>query len=151
MARGRAEVEPLAGEELAPDAWDVARVVRRLERTLTGGSLVLRRARWLGLLAHADIAFRERAMPAARGLLLKEAQIAERYDLPVVADLRALPARRMPARTARQLCFDASAYDRMRVLATELNRIHTDGGELVVRLGRRVLDGARLSQLLRWT
>jgi DNA polymerase-3 subunit epsilon len=149
LSRGRAE--PEAGEELAPGEWDLARVVRRLERSLTHGSLLVRRARWLGLLAHADVAFREPALHGARALVLAGAQIVERRDLGGVADLRAaLPERRLPSRFERQACFDALAYDRIRVLATELNRIHEGGGEVAIRLGRRLIDGARLAQLMRW-
>lgn len=148
LERGRAEAE--AHEELAPDEWDQARVLRRLERTMTHASLLLRRARWLALLAHADVAFRERAMTAARAFVLEDAQIIERRELPSVAELAALPVRRIRSRRARQRCFDATGYDRMRVLATELNRIHAEGGELAVRFGSRTLSGERLARLLRW-
>jgi len=149
LTRGRAE--PEAAEELAPGEWDLARVIRRLERCLTHSGLLVRRARWLGLLAHADVAFREPTMRGARAFVLEAARIIERRDLARVADLSAsVAARRLPARRERQACFDALAYDRIRVLATELNRIHADGGEVAIRWGRRVLDGARLAQLMRW-
>jgi DNA polymerase-3 subunit epsilon len=149
LLRGRAE--PEAAEELAPGEWDLARVIRRLERCLTHSGLLVRRARWLGLLAHADVAFREPTMQRARAFVLEAARIIERRDLVGIADLAASVAvRRLPARRERQACFDALAYDRIRVLATELNRIHEGGGEVAIRLGRRVIDGARLAQLMRW-
>lgn len=148
LSRGRAEVE--APEERDPDQWDGARVLRRLERTLTHTSLLMRRARWLSLLAHADVAFRERSQAAARGFVVADAQILERHDLASVTELSALPERRMPARQLRQRCFDATGYDRMRVLATELNRIHGDGGEVAVRVGSHLLSGEKLARILRW-
>lgn len=148
LARGR--VEPAAPEELAPDAWDLARVVRRLERTLTHGSLLVRRARWLVLLAGADLAFREPAMARARAFVLEGTRIVERLELARVSELGALPARGYPSRAERSTAFDAAGYDRMRVLATELSRVHAEGGELAVRFGRRVLTGERLARLLRW-
>lgn len=146
LARGRAE--PAVEEERAPDTWDLARVRRRLERCLIQGDLLMRRARWLSLLAHADVAFRERAMARARVLILEGGRIVERREL--LGDLRALPVRRWPPSHARRACFDATAYDRARVLATELNRVHAEDGEVAVRLGARVLEGARLARLLRW-
>ena len=146
LARGR--TEPAIEEERAPDTWDLARVQRRLERCLIQGDLLLRRARWLSLLAHADVAFRERAMAGARVLILENGQVVERREL--LGELNALPVRRWPPGDARRACFDATAYDRARVLATELNRVHAEGGEVVVRLGGRVLEGARLARLLRW-
>ena len=146
LARGRAE--PAVEEERAPDTWDLARVQRRLERCLIQGDLLMRRARWLSLLAHADVAFRERGMVRARILILDGGQIVERREL--LGDLHALPVRRWPPCDARRACFDATAYDRARVLATELNRVHAEGGEVAVRLAGRVLEGPRLARLLRW-
>jgi len=148
LARGRAE--PDVQEEQAPDEWDHARVVRRLERTLTGGSLLVRRARWLSLLAHADVAFREPAMSAARAFALHGGSIVEPRELPSIGDLLTLPVRSVPPRAQRHAAFDAAVYDRMRVLATELQRVHEAGGELAVRIGSRLLSGARLAAVLRW-
>jgi DNA polymerase-3 subunit epsilon len=151
LARGRSEIE--AAEELAPDAWDLARVVRRLERSLTHGSLLVRRARWLRLLSFAQIAFRERAMPMARVLVVEAAEVVAQRDLPAVSDLSALPVVRLPSREQRKACFaanGANVYDRMRVLATELNRVHADGGELAIRFGSRRLEAERIARILRW-
>ena len=55
---------------MGPADWDLARVRRRLERTLTQTGLLVRRTRLLCLLADATVAFRERAMPAARALVI---------------------------------------------------------------------------------
>jgi len=151
--RGRAEAERNAErneQESAPDGWDLARVVRRLERTLIQTGLLVRRARWLCLLAHADVAFRERAMPAARGLLLARGEVIERRDLASVDELASLPARQPPPTRDRRACFDAGSYDRMRVLTTELNRVLTDGGTVALRVGTRSLSPTRVAQLLRW-
>ena len=149
--RGRVEpeVEPVAADA-PPDAWDLARVLRRLERTLIQGGLLLRRARWLCLLAHADVTFRERGMAAARVLVIDGGCVVEQRDLAGVGELSQLPARPLPARARRQTCFDALGYDRMRVLATELNRVHAEGGELALRFGARAFAGERLARLLRW-
>jgi DNA polymerase-3 subunit epsilon len=150
LARGRAEPDAPA-EDQAPDEWDCARVIRRLERTLTGGSLLVRRARWLLLLANADIAFREPAMSAACAFALAGGTIIERRELSSASELGVLPVRYVLSRIRRQASFDATVYDRMRVLATELQRVHEAGGELAIRFGSRMLSGARLAAILRWT
>jgi len=110
LLRGRSEAEQPA-EDHAADEWDLARVLRRLERTLAQSGLLVRRARWLGLLAYADVAFRERAMRNARVLVLAEGQISARHDLASIDALDSVPARGMPPRSARQACFDALVYD----------------------------------------
>ncbi|HMI90236.1 MAG TPA: GIY-YIG nuclease family protein [Polyangiales bacterium] len=147
--RGRAEAERVE-DESAPDGWDLARVVRRLERTLIQTGLLVRRARWLCLLAHADVVFRERAMPAARVLQLAHGELIASRDLASVDELASLPTRRPPATHDRRACFDATRYDRIRVLTTELNRVLTDGGTVTLRLGTRSFTAARVAQLLRW-
>jgi len=149
VARGRAEPEadPTAAE-LAPDAWDLQRVRRRLERSLVQTGLLVRRARVLCLLADATLAFRERDMPAARALVIVQGRIAERCGLSSVSALTDLPARTLPALAQRQAAFDASAYDRLRVLATELRRVHQEDGEVAVRAGQHVLAGERLTRVM---
>ncbi|MBX3232166.1 MAG: hypothetical protein KIT84_19375 [Labilithrix sp.] len=48
-------------------------------------------------------------------------------------------APRPPSRRARIAAFDASRYDRLRVLATELRRVAKEGGAAEVRVGRHVV------------
>jgi hypothetical protein len=43
----------------------------------------------------------------------------------------------------------AAAYDRLRVLATELRRVLDEGGEVAVRLGQHLFVGPRFAQLTR--
>ena len=145
--RGRSE--PDSGpEDAPPDFWDLARVKRRLERNLVSSGLLLRRARWLSLLADADIAYRERAMSRARGLIVAQGEIRERCDLDAISDVSTLPVRRARSRRERQLAFDAATYDRLRVLTTELLRVRADGGELSLRFGAHNYTGQRLEQLM---
>ncbi|HKU43447.1 MAG TPA: GIY-YIG nuclease family protein [Polyangiales bacterium] len=148
LARGRKELESTLQQDAPPHLWDVTRVRRRLERGLVQPGLLMRRARWLGLLSSADVAYREASMPGARGLIVERGEIRERVDLPELAALAALPVRRWPRKQARQQVFDASVYDRLRVLATELQRVREEGGEVALRFGRRVLAGPRLHGLM---
>ena len=147
LLRGRDEVA--ASTEAAPDAWDQARVLRRLERNLVQGGLIKRRARWLCLLAEADVAFREAPMRQARRLVLSCARVLERGPLAHVAELASCAPRSWVPHQRRQACFDAASYDRMRVLTTELHRVLDEGGEVGVRVGSRLWLGERLVQLMR--
>jgi hypothetical protein len=211
MARGPEESSP---DDAPPDAWDLARVRRRLDRSLVRGAQLLRRARWLALLSDSAVAFREPQDTRARLLVIERGEIALARDLApdealaltrsgmsptcvgasidtgvgmemgvgvgmemgvgVGVDMggvgvgtsrgtggdtamaagdgpRALlhaPSPHRPRR-ARQACFDATRYDRLRVLATELRRVHTEGGDVRVQLANRVLAGDIISRLLR--
>lgn len=158
LERGRVEPDASveeSGDPAAPDEvarasdWDSARVVRRLERNLIQAGLLLRRARWLCLLAEATVAYAEREMLGARALVISRASIGERHDLESVARVASFAVRPVPRVSQRQSCFDKAAYHRMRVLLTELHRVADQGGEIAVRLGSRTLGGEQLTRLLR--
>jgi hypothetical protein len=150
LARGRNERESSA-EDAPPDQWDLARVRRRLERTLVNSGLVLRRARLLRLLSDCTLGYRERGMAQARALVIARADIVERLDLPLETgvSLAQLPARASASLAERRRCFDAASYDRLRVLITEIRRVEQEGGELALRIGRHHWDHARVLSLLR--
>jgi DNA polymerase III subunit epsilon len=148
LERGRSEVDP-ASEDDARELWDLARVRRRLERSLVQTGLLMRRARWLCLLADSTVAFRERHMKTARVLVISGGEIVERREIDDVRAIEALPVRRPGPLRARQRSFDAAVYDRMRVLATEMRRVQEEQGEACLRLGGHTFSGERLSQLTR--
>lgn len=148
LARGREEIESTTPEDARPDFWDLARVRRRLERSLVQCGLLVRRARWLCLLSDADIAYREQGMPRARAIVVERGELRAFRDLDGVAAIRGLAVRRMRPLRERQLAFDAAAYDRLRVLATELRRVLDEAGEVAIRFGAHVFEGPRLSQLM---
>jgi hypothetical protein len=148
LERRRAEPDE-SSEDLPEGGWDLARVRRRLDRNLIQAGLVLRRARWLSLLSEADVAFREVAANQARALSWAGGEISARHELASVRDLLALPVRPMRSARERKTCFDAVRYDRLRVLSTELARIHAEGGEVLLRFAAHVIAGERLSRLMR--
>jgi DNA polymerase-3 subunit epsilon len=149
LERGRNERDS-SPEDAAPDHWDLARVRRRLERTLVNGGLVLRRARLLRVLAHCTLGYRERGMAQARALVIERAELVERIDLPGEAgvQLATLPARTPLSLAERRRCFDAASYDRLRVLVTEIRRVEQEGGQLALRIGHHHWDHARVLSLL---
>lgn len=121
----RLDVQESTDEE-AIDEWDPARVRRYLERTVVVEAALLRRARLLGLLAHCRIEFREAKDEVARVLYVRDGELADGVE----------PGAPPPPRHARLASFDASRYDRLRVLATELRRVVKEGGHVAVHVGR---------------
>jgi DNA polymerase-3 subunit epsilon len=148
LARGRTELESDSADA-APSEWDLARVRRRLERTLVQTGLLLRRSRLLSLLVDASVAFREPAAKTARGLVISAGEIVEQRELAGVAEVTDLPARRPRPLRERQRSFDAAAYDRLRVLVTELRRVLDEGGDVSLRIGSHRLAGERLARVMR--
>jgi DNA polymerase-3 subunit epsilon len=148
IARGRSETEP-ASEDAAPDTWDLARVRRRLERALVQCGLLLRRARFLTLLADSTVAFHEREAPSPRALAIAGGEIVRCFDLPDVLAIATHPRRVPSPRRVRQQAFDAGAYDRLRVLLTEMRRVQLEGGEVALQLGAHTFGPTRLATLMR--
>jgi len=108
------------------DSWTAPRLRRWLTRTLAGESLLVRRARLLSLLVDARVAFRENG---------RDRQLGEDRDRP-----RSLQE--------RQATFDARSYDRLRVLATELRRVHLEDGLVEIWIGGHRLPIASLFSAL---
>jgi hypothetical protein len=120
-----------------------------LERNLIQAGLLIRRTRWLCLLADADVAFCEQNSAHARLLVISRGEIMERGDLAGVMAVSGLPVRRPSSLRERQTSFGAASYDRMRVLLTELRRIQDEGGQIVLRIGAHALAGKELVKWMR--
>jgi hypothetical protein len=128
LVAGRA-LHPLREEETseqATDGWTPERVGRHLARTLAGESLLVRRARLLCLLVDGYLTFRENG---------QERSIGQGRERP-------------RSRHERQLEFDAKRYDWVRVLATELRRVHFEGGHVEIWIGKHRLPVASLFSAL---
>ena len=151
LLRGRADADATGTDDGAtggPTEWDLARVRRRLERNLVQTGLLVRRARFLCWLAEATVAFRERDMTTARGLVICAGDIRERRELEHVMAIGDWPRPGCPTHHERQACFDASVYDRMRVLLTEIHRVQDEGGEAALRVGAHAFTPERLARLM---
>jgi DNA polymerase III subunit epsilon len=148
LLRGRAEPDADADSRAGPADWDLARVRRRLERTLVQSGLLVRRTGLLCLLAEATVAFREHNMPAARVLMIDAGEIRERCDADDVMGLARWPGRPVRTRHRRQSCFNAAVYDRLRVLVTELRRVRDEGGETALRVGHHTFGPEHLARIM---
>ncbi len=131
--------------EGTPDGWEPDRVRRHLERAVIQGTQLLRRARWLTLLACSTVVFREADGERVRALAIEHGAVVRADDVPGAA---ALPEPRAPRRDRQRI--DAAGYDRLRVITTELKRVLDEGGDVVLLIGRRVLTRDAVQRLLRW-
>ncbi len=137
----------------APAGWDEARVRRNLERALVSGFRLVRRARWLIALSDAVVVFREAASNARR-IVLQAGQVVSRDELAAELSVPSAGALRRSWHD-RQRAFDATSYDRLRVITTELRRVLIEGGDVTIHLvglrGRdRLLERRALERLFVW-
>lgn len=143
-ARLRETEEPESDD--TTEGWDEARVARHLERTLRSVGQLVRRGRIMTILSDANVTFREVAAPRARRLVIRRGAIVETLAAPPGSPAHDAP--RPPWRD-RQRAFDAGAYDRLRVLVTELVRVLDEGGEVAIGAAGALLAGERARRLLR--
>jgi DNA polymerase-3 subunit epsilon len=145
------ENESEDGEEAsAPAGWDEGSVRRLLERSVAHAGQVLRRSRWLCLLCESSIAWREPGAEARRLVVIAGGDIVERRDIADGEPLPSPPGWERPWHE-RKVVFDATRYDRLRVLSTELKRVSAETGDVAVRVDERhELRGEALSRILRW-
>jgi hypothetical protein len=81
-------------------------------------------------------------------LVISGGSIQERAELPDVATIASWPARPSRSSHDRRACFDASVYDRLRVLTTELNRVRDEGGQVSLRIGHHLFPPDRVTRLM---
>jgi DNA polymerase-3 subunit epsilon len=146
-----ATAEPPADSQTRP-GWDADRVVAALEETVLRAAQAVRRARWLVRLAECSLVWTEASRPGRPRLLE-----IERGGVARCADVASEAAAPIPigatARGAalRRATFDVSAFDRLRVLTTELRTLAAADLPLELRLGAHVrLSRRRLRAVLRW-
>jgi hypothetical protein len=126
-------------------AWDPERVARHVERALVQAYRSYRRAHFLPLLHDCDVVYREPAASRARVLEVRRGSVVTSRELP--ADY--VPAMHLREERALREPFDRAKYERLRVLTTELKRIHRDGGSVAVYWGpRRQLPSRWLAGIL---
>ena len=81
--------------------------------------------------------------------MLSDGRIADQRDVADVDALRGFDVSQPRALAERRSSFDAAAYDRLRVLSTELRRVQDDGGSAALRVGRHVFSGDALGRIMR--
>jgi DNA polymerase-3 subunit epsilon len=130
-------------------AWDAERVREALEETVLRAAHGVRRARWLLRLSECSLAWARPGSQSRRLLVVGSGVVTARADLDPGVPAPAPPGyRRAP--DERRAAFDVAAFDRLRVLTTELRSLASDPG-VELRLGLHArLARRRLQAVLRW-
>ncbi len=139
-------------EATGADTWTPAGVAGAIESMLMHGALLIRRARWYGVLSESCVAW----APAQNPDILQNLIAFENGRIGHRDVLR--PGRKVPVPAAfdrswddRRKNFDLVTYDRMRVVTTELRRLVSKGRKIELRLGPKVsLTASELEKTLQW-
>ena len=144
-----------ADQESAADAlsmeWTPEMVCRRIEGMLTHAGHQIRRARWLTRLTDAVVVWHTVGSGHGMHALILDGGCVVEYQS--LAKIAALPVPSGHGRRWRekQGVLDLQAYDRLRVLTTELRRLIAEERLVCVRLGKKVhLMAGQVERLLRW-
>ena len=149
---GDTRLAPEGKTDPPPFEWTPEAVSGAIESLLSRCAHLIRRARWFALLSESTLAWlvADGADGRQNLIILRAAQINARCELRGDAPLPRPPGGAIAWRD-RQRHLDLAAYDRMRVLTTEMRRILAQERTLRLRLGRNVVLGDRqLRQLLKW-
>jgi DNA polymerase-3 subunit epsilon len=130
--------------------WTPELVQVSLEWLALRAALALRRAIWLTRLFDSSVVWREPDGKCARLLVIEKGEIALSPAVDAHAPPPISPGYRRPA-AARREAFSLAAFDRLRVLTTELKRLIAAGAPVALRLGTGpALDESRLASALWW-
>ncbi len=135
-----------------PFSWTPDAVAKSMTANLRHCSFLIRRARWLAILSESAVAWQVRDSRADQFnvMIINEGKIVKRgfshrqHPLPVPPGVDT-PLMR------RRCNLDLPAYDRLRVLTTELRRLLSEKRPVCIRLNRRVyLYEEQLGRLMQW-
>jgi DNA polymerase-3 subunit epsilon len=134
--------------------WTPEAVCGAIESLLCRCAHLIRRARWFTLLSDCTLAWSvadsDGAVNRQNLVILRAAQMSTRCELRGEDPLPRPPGVAIAWRD-RQRHLDLAAYDRLRVLTTEMRRILAEERTLRLRLGRNAMLGvAQLRRLLKW-
>lgn len=132
--------------------WTPERVARALESVLSRASFLLRRSRWFCMLSESSLSWKPGNGTSSEKMLMiiHNGRINKHASVPIHQATTVSPGYRRGF-TVRRRNFDLAAYDRMRVLTTEIRRLIKENRLLELRLSKHVcIKPARLSRFLPW-
>jgi len=132
--------------------WTPDAVFHAIESRILRGAHFFRRARWFLLLSESSLCWdrRNRESQQKHVIVFGQAQPRRRETLSAGVAVPVPPGCRRTFAERKQ-SFDVKAYDRMRVVTTEIRRLISEGRNVEVRLSRTVrLRNAELAKLLGW-
>jgi DNA polymerase-3 subunit epsilon len=132
--------------------WTPGAVARAIEKLAMRSAHLIRRSRWLCLLSESALAWEARDSKSRSKivLLLENGAVCHRQQLPLEKETPLSPgyAKRM---AQRQQTLDLTAYERLRVLSTELRRLVAEDRQIEIRLNpNTVLSRKHLARILPW-
>lgn len=148
----RAAAEALDAEDAPPrPAWTPDVVRAALEESVLRAAHALRRARWLLRLSESALAWSERGGNGMRrALVVERGAVAARADLASDEPMPLPPGAHRPL-AERRASIDVAAFDRLRVLTTELRALVDEADGLELRVGAHTrLSPRRLRVVLEW-
>ena len=135
---------------LAVTVWTPELVQVSLEWLALRAALARRRAIWLTRLFDSSVVWREPGDGCTRLIVIEKGEVALSAAEDANAPPPVPPGYRRPV-AARRAAFTLGAFDRLRVLTTELKRLITAGAPVALRLGAgRALEEQRLASALWW-
>jgi DNA polymerase-3 subunit epsilon len=135
----------------APFAWTPETVAKALEHMLNRAAHLIRRARWYTLISESCLTWTPAGEhDGSRYLLIIERGAVVRSDILPVHQKAPPPGLGRTWHDRRKV-LDVAAYDRLRVLTTELRRLICDGRFLKLRIGAHApLSLFALKKALPW-
>jgi DNA polymerase-3 subunit epsilon len=131
-------------------AWSPELVQTSLEWLALRAALARRRAIWLTRLVDCSVMWRETEGSGMRLIIIANGEVASSTTVNASALPPVPPGARRPA-AARREAFTLAAFDRLRVLTTELKRLTAAGAPVALRLGPGpALGASRLASALWW-
>ena len=146
---------PNSDPSALPD-WTPERVLAMLESIIRQGTHQLRRARWFSFLAEASLTWQAPGISVCRlrGLIISHACPLYHLRQPFASQAQRCPPEPPGWRRSlrqRQNSIDLVAYDRLRVLTTEIRRLIIEDAQPVVRFSAKaVLPTEKLGRFLWW-
>jgi DNA polymerase-3 subunit epsilon len=130
--------------------WTPEIVQVSLEWLALRATLARRRAIWLTRLFDSSVVWREPGDSGARLIVIEKGEVALSAAVESTASPPIPPGFRRPVAERRE-AFTLAAFDRLRVLTTELKRLSAAGAPVTLRLGAGpALDESRLASALWW-
>ena len=147
--------EPVDGDEPGEEGrpvWTPENVAGALEHVIRHGVMMIRRARFILMLSESSLAWEPRGEPGGEKSLLvfKGGAVVRSGHLESGEAPPPPPDCKKPLEQ-RRAELDLASYDRLRVVATELRRLVSEGRNIELCLGSgAVLHREQLARLLRW-
>jgi DNA polymerase-3 subunit epsilon len=132
--------------------WTPEAVAHAIEKMVRHSAHLIRRARWFCLLSESSLAWSSAGHRDNYKMLviLENGSVLERDKFKTEKKVPLPPGCGKSFRT-RQKNIDLITYDRLRVLTTELRRLVSEGRDIELRLGPKVvLNRRQLRRALRW-